>query len=119
MLWPFIVIGAFWLGYLQAHLWPSRKLYVYLEEHTSSSGSKKLKAKPEKPQFKLDVKKKSVDTNLTKDSNTVLQYQKEYCEHCKTYDGHDMCVHYKNFGAVVDKSVNNCIVYRLFKQKEK
>ena len=116
MLWPFIVIGAFWLGYLQAHLWPSRKLYAYLEEHTGNSSSKKLKAKPERLQFKLDVKKKA--DIFPKDSNAVLQYQKEYCEQCKTYDGHDMCVHYKNFGAVVDKSVNNCIVYRLFKQKE-
>ena len=71
ILWPFVVIVSFWLGYLQAHLWPSQKLYSWLESHSSdtkqhrlkSKQQKQLKAKPERKQFWLDVRKKQDNTS--------------------------------------------------------
>jgi hypothetical protein len=39
------------------------------------------------------------------------------CTDCELFDGHDMCCHHENFGAITQKSLDNCKKHNLFKEK--
>lgn len=42
----------------------------------------------------------------------------EKCKHCEYFDGYDLCLHKKNFGAVTDESKENCKNNNFFIEKQ-
>ena len=46
-----------------------------------------------------------------------IKFQRKCCVYCKFYDGHDMCLHKKNFGAIAEGSIWNCISNDLVERK--
>ena len=49
--------------------------------------------------------------------NEITNYECEYCNTCQLFDGYDLCVHKNNFGAITDKTIENCKENKYYKEK--